>query len=262
MKLVDVFVIGAPKCGSTLLYEYFSRFLDVSVGEHKEINFFSADWLVESNSYYDDLKTFSQDRYHENYNGSAKLWIDFSVSYFLCDGIEERIHQYNPRAKIIILTRDPIRRALSHYEMDKRLGCHSLSLKAVLDAKSSFAYNQVVKNSQYCSVKEKFTTRFGSDNVFCGENVHVDTVLADLCQFLGLEYVKNDLGVVNEAIYPAFDFIYVLIKFFSRNAFFQFILKRRIVIFILKKMFFRKSRPKYLAEDLDLLSRCIHEANS
>ena len=53
------------------------------------------------------------------------------MSYLFYKNVAEKIKTYNKNAKIIIILRNPIERAFSHYLMDARLGLISESFESV-----------------------------------------------------------------------------------------------------------------------------------
>ena len=55
-----------------------------------------------------------------------------STSYLHSPEAAKRIYNYNPQAKIIVLTRQPLQRAFSHYNMDLGLGLERKTFAAVM----------------------------------------------------------------------------------------------------------------------------------
>ena len=45
-KIPNFFIVGAPKCGTTALYEYLSSHPDVFLCDPKEPNYFSCDFAT------------------------------------------------------------------------------------------------------------------------------------------------------------------------------------------------------------------------
>ena len=115
----NLFVVGAAKAGTTSLHRYLSASPDVFMSVTKEPHFFSSvdargTWtIVKDQDQY--LSLFSA-RESEIYAGES------SPSYLWDPGAAERIHRASPDARILMLLRDPVRRAHSHYLMDVREG--------------------------------------------------------------------------------------------------------------------------------------------
>ncbi|MGY8932505.1 MAG: sulfotransferase, partial [Flavobacteriales bacterium] len=125
MRKPNLFLVGAPKAGSSLLWTMLKEHKDIffSTNPEKEINYFSYDELTH-NSYYKDYKVKSEYDYLKVFKKgqSVKYLVDGSVSYFAYPSIPKKLYEFNSDAKIIVIVRDPILRAFSHYNMDKRMG--------------------------------------------------------------------------------------------------------------------------------------------
>lgn len=103
MRWPDFFIVGAPKCGTTTLYEALRCHPQVFMPVVKEPHFFSPDlpappYLSDKASY---LALFSPARVDQQI-GEA------SVYYLYSRRAAGLIRQQNPLAKIIIMLRDPV----------------------------------------------------------------------------------------------------------------------------------------------------------
>jgi len=109
MNWPNFFVVGAMKAGSTLFYTHLKRHPEVFLPEFKEIRFFQPE--------HQDRRHASPDRYRDLYAraGGYKA-IGEVTPYYLPDAeVPARIHAVVPHAKIIIILRDPVERAYSHF---------------------------------------------------------------------------------------------------------------------------------------------------
>jgi len=99
----DCFVVGAPKCGTTSLYYYFSQHSEIFLLP-KELHFFCND-LHFSNP------QCSEERYKlELQKATNQSLIADVETYNLCSkNAAQNIYQMNPDAKIIIMLRNPVR---------------------------------------------------------------------------------------------------------------------------------------------------------
>ena len=61
MRKPNFFVVGAPKCGTTALYQYLAQHPDVFLPETKEVHYFGSDLYLpgETRSEQEYLKHFS-----------------------------------------------------------------------------------------------------------------------------------------------------------------------------------------------------------
>jgi hypothetical protein len=118
----NFFVVGAPKAGTSSLYQYLSQHPSVFVPEIKEPHHFSYPEVADT--YYKAAFIDGRSEYKQLYSRAKETqWAgDFSPSYLHSTEAAGRIFAFNPNARIIILLRNPTDRAISHYLMDVRLG--------------------------------------------------------------------------------------------------------------------------------------------
>ena len=96
----DFFIVGVGKCGTSSLHRYLGQHPGISVSDPKETNFF----LNEVGSY---ERFFSP--------SDATIRGEATPEYFHRRYVVDRIRKYNPGSKIIIIIRNPVDRAYSHY---------------------------------------------------------------------------------------------------------------------------------------------------
>ena len=108
-----IFIVGAQKAGTTSLYSYFNQRPELVGGEIKEKSFFSLDSFYEKgDKYYRSLFPIGS-RY--------ACGIDATPEYLYYGKCASRIHAFAPDAKIIVLLREPVSRALSAFNMYHQL---------------------------------------------------------------------------------------------------------------------------------------------
>jgi len=102
MKKPNIFIVGAPKCGTTSLADYLSEHPDIYMPELKEPFFFSKDlpgaMLFKNEQEY--LKTYA--------SANAKNILDASPLYLYSEVAAAEIKQFNENAKIIVMLRNPV----------------------------------------------------------------------------------------------------------------------------------------------------------
>jgi len=126
MEKVNLFIVGAGKSGTTALANQLSTLDEVFLPRKKEPQFFAM---------YDDEKWAEVDHFGSTYiqdsdcykdlykaHQNEKYVVDASTTYLHRAGTAKRIHDYNSNAKIIMLLRNPVDRAYSHYLMSRRVG--------------------------------------------------------------------------------------------------------------------------------------------
>ena len=115
-KKVDFIVIGAQKSGTSSLRHYLGRHPHISMSYTKEPHFFDdASYSSHPLSYYWYEKDFYQ-------GDHGKLLGEVTpILSYLAEG-PQRIKDYNPEIKLIMILRNPIERAYSHWNMEKDRG--------------------------------------------------------------------------------------------------------------------------------------------
>ena len=170
MRKPNVFIVGAPKAGTSFLWDKLRKHQEVffSINPEKELNYF-ADKELQKESYYKYYRIKDETKYLQCFS-AAKLErsiVDGSVSYFAYPAVPQRIYNFNPNAKIVIILRDPIKRAFSHYQMDKRMGYATQPLVEYLKRPLAYPahYHQYINNSLYARNIKNFLKVFGEKQV-------------------------------------------------------------------------------------------------
>lgn len=108
---VDFLVAGVQKGGTTALFDYLRLHPALNMAPAKEVHFFddeSVDWAAPD---YGAYHAAFPDR--EGVRGEA------TPIYIYWPGALERIAAYNPAMRLILLFRDPVERAWSHWKMER-----------------------------------------------------------------------------------------------------------------------------------------------
>ncbi len=204
--LPNFMIVGAPKAGTTSLYHYLSEHPDVFMSEPKEVNFFSREEIEAQGLYYSDFKAKTWDDYQRLFDGvtTEKAVGEGSVSYLFYPDTPQKIKAAIPDVKIIILLRNPVERAFSHYLMDYRMGLVDLPFEDVVlhqagGKKSALLYQQYVELGLYYEQVKRYVDTFGSAQVkiyFQDDLRHKgEKVVEDLYAFLGIDVaLKPDLS--------------------------------------------------------------------
>lgn len=109
-KWPNFFVVGAPKAGTTFLFEHLRGHPEVFMPRIKEPSFFGAYPAITFENYR-ALYARAQD---------FPVVADFSPFYLSDPEAARKIHEVSPDARILILIRDPVARAHSQYLMYRR----------------------------------------------------------------------------------------------------------------------------------------------
>ena len=97
----NLFIVGAPKCGTTFLYHYLKKHSDIYFPEFKEPHFFGSDLIRRNGAY-----NLSLDEYYNLFKTDKKIIGEASTFYIFSKNAAKEIYDFNPKAKIIIMLRD------------------------------------------------------------------------------------------------------------------------------------------------------------
>ncbi|MEQ9063192.1 MAG: sulfotransferase domain-containing protein [Vicingaceae bacterium] len=121
---VGAFIIGAQKAGTTSLFNHLALHSNLLTAKVKELNYFSSDKNFEKGTFW----------YHRQFGPnwiksllqSNATYLDATPEYLYYPQVARRIKEYNPKARFIVLLRNPIDRAFSAWNMFKNL--HEIGL--------------------------------------------------------------------------------------------------------------------------------------
>jgi hypothetical protein len=151
----NLFVIGAMKCGTSSLCHYLSTHPDIFMSPVKEPMHFSR-----------ENHAHRRDEYLRLFQGASgqRYLAEGSTEYTkrpLLEGVAERIYQFNPRARLVYVMRDPFARLVSHYRHEVRKGREKGSLLQALMQRSDY-----LTTSYYAFQLEPYLELFGPQAVY------------------------------------------------------------------------------------------------
>lgn len=155
--LPNFMIVGVEKGGTTSLYHYLNQHPDIYFPTVKEPNFFSTGRGIST-----------QEEYEALYSGRDTETVigDASVSYFHDPAAAQRIQALIPDCRFLLILRDPVDRAFSHYHMliQQRAIPKRPFRDALVEAEASGSYlNTGIPNSHYADSIESYFRCFGSD---------------------------------------------------------------------------------------------------
>ncbi|MBR9847273.1 MAG: sulfotransferase domain-containing protein [Algicola sp.] len=209
--IVNTFIAGSPKCGTTALYSILSKSKSIYFPEYKEPHYFADD--LGGYKAHDNI-----DDFHSLYSKlkDEKIVGDASIFNLYSNSALENIKKYNADAKIILMLRNPVDAVPSFhgqllYTQDENIesleeawnlsgnrvkGVNALETckcEKILDYKKMYSYASQLKKLY---------------SVFNKEQVHIviydkfkhdyEGELVKLFSFLEVEYEFIDNEIVNE----------------------------------------------------------------
>lgn len=100
----NLFIVGAPKCGTTAMHTYLGQHPAIFMAADKENNHFAADLLPPNDPFRSDERYFAMFARA----GDKVIVGESSVYYLLSQEAAVNIHRFNSQAKIIIMLRNPV----------------------------------------------------------------------------------------------------------------------------------------------------------
>lgn len=172
--------IGAQKCASTWLHDVLLDHPELALpGQVKEVNYFS--W------HFDRGRQWYERRFDSV--GKDVLCGEISPSYLHSPGVIDRVVDYNPAMRIILVARDPIVRAISNHKHELRIGnIHGSDQSFEFGLDNNAAYvEQGLYGKHLGNWLEKFPTEQILVMKFDDVVVRPARSLARVCEFLGVD---------------------------------------------------------------------------
>lgn len=108
----NLFIVGQPKTGTTALHQFLGQHPEIYMSSIKEPHFFCADFHLESDRAYGKQRFYdfrSESAYLQLFSKAKNVKVagESSTNYLYSQVAAEKIHNFNPDAKIIIVLREP-----------------------------------------------------------------------------------------------------------------------------------------------------------
>lgn len=146
--LPQFLIIGAQKCGTSSLYSYLIQHPEVLASTRKEVGFFSEKYEKGSSWYRARFPSLQE-------INSGFICGEATPEYFFHPHAARRIHELLPDIRLILLLRNPVDRAISHYYHSVKKGHEDLTLEDALNAEEeriTDAMEEMVRDENAYSV--------------------------------------------------------------------------------------------------------------
>ena len=206
---VNTLIIGAGRSGTTSLFTYLEAHNDVCFSIIKEVHYFSIVELFRKGEKY----------YHSFFRRCKNEPVIASADTYLLMDHEAipRIHAYNPEMKIIVMLRDPVKRAYSSYNYSVNYGHHeayaafldSIEVEKNIDEETNIVTRNNVGHfygSLYYEHLSKWTTVFPREQFLLLKTSDLkespQKLSEELFSFLDLSNHQGEIERVNPAAVP------------------------------------------------------------
>lgn len=182
-RLPTYIIAGAMRSGTTALNSYLREHPDVAVSSRKEVHFFD--------SFYDR----GVDWYRKQFPGSESVQAvgEATPNYMFSTTAVDRIRETLPDVKLIVLLRNPIDRAYSHYWHDrargKTEGDFATNIKRELDGTDQ-RINYIARGKYRAQIEhilERFPATALHVEVFEDMVDRPEDLYSSVCRFIGVD---------------------------------------------------------------------------
>ena len=211
--LPDFLIIGTAKGGTSSLYDYLMEHPCVGKSLTKQIHFFDR-YFDRKISWYKVCFPFVWEKFFIEKIKKKKFSTGEATAHYMTHPLAaERAFMVVPNAKIIVLLRNPVDRAYSHYNMEKAHNKEELSFEEAIEKeperikgefeemllnKNNFGHNyphrSYIKSGEYLEQIKKWATFFPKENIFYIKseefNKNPSKIFNDVLEFLGLPLFK------------------------------------------------------------------------
>lgn len=221
----NLFIIGAPKCGTSSLFHYLSQHTDVHRSPRKEPHYLAHDL-----QWNDGWGVTSKEKYQRLYDSTKKISIDASTWYLYSRTALRSISEDYPDSKVIICLRHPVNFMESMWwHMRSRGKDTSESLMKALEKeravkngldffpapfRKSVLYREA---AGFSSNIKRYIEELGLSRIkiVLLEDISksIETVMIELSDFLDIPYeIPSDLSVKNRACRAEYLWLRVLMN--------------------------------------------------
>ncbi len=189
---VGFLIAGVQKGGTTALYDYLCDHPDLEMSPVKEPHFFDDEAGV-------DWACPDYGPYEAQFSGDGRLKGEATPIYTYWPGALERARAYNPALRLIVLFRDPVARAWSHWRMETARGAENLPFEICIAAGRSrvddpaapgcHRVHSYVERGFYAPQVRRLLTLLPRTQCLFLRSADLrtrpETILAGVCDFLG-----------------------------------------------------------------------------
>jgi hypothetical protein len=191
MTLPNFLIVGAQKCGTTTLHQVLHDHPEVNMSAVKEINYFTSKSKLERG-----LQYYSS--FFDSAKKDLKVTGEASPGYICYPGVAQLIREALGEVKIVMILRDPVKRAYSQYWDNRRHLSEPLDEVQIIDCYLQEEYDPNTRGYFSRGIYIKFIEKYLE--FFTRDKIHV-MILEDLTDHPQEELRKlfNFLGIDDSA---------------------------------------------------------------
>ena len=225
----DFIVIGVQKSGTTSLYKYMVKHPHIAPAFEKEIHFFDYKFNKGLDWYRLYFPTVIYKYFTENIFKHNIITGEATANYIFDLHAPRRISELLPKVKLIVLLRNPVDRAYSHYHHQVKAGREHLSFDDCVKTESERLKGEITKiladenyfgfnyrnfsyllRGVYIDQLKRWFSYFTKDQILIIESENLfenpSVVVNNVFKFLGLpKFTKMRFKKYNSSVYTEMD---------------------------------------------------------
>jgi Sulfotransferase domain len=176
--LPSFLLIGAQRAGTTSLFYYLRRHPHVARPGTKEVHFFDDRfWL--GVDWYRSFFATSAERRLARLRGGDLVAAEATPYYLFHPAVPERVAATIPSVRLVVLLRDPVDRAYSHYRKMRRMGLERLSFEDALEKEE----NRLEGEEERLLADPRYRSRHHRRHAYVARGLYADQLERWLAHF-------------------------------------------------------------------------------
>jgi hypothetical protein len=119
MEKLKFIIVGAQKAGTTALSQFLGQHPGICMAAPKETHLFDSEHYSQAWTEQDIADNYAP--FFSHYKGEPTTG-EATPVYLYWPEIATELHRYNPQLKLILVLREPVERAISHWRMETEQG--------------------------------------------------------------------------------------------------------------------------------------------
>jgi hypothetical protein len=146
--LPDFILIGAQRSGTTSLFNYLCQHPEIHPAFPKEVHYFSNHYQKGVNWYRSHFPLMINKKINVSFH-KRKFISGEATPYYLSHPLAaERVNELIPNVQLIVLLRNPVDRAYSHYHHQVKMGTELLTFTEAINAENERIHGEADKIKQ------------------------------------------------------------------------------------------------------------------
>lgn len=130
--LPDTIIVGAQKAGTSSLFWYLVQHPGILGSSKKEVHYFDGGLNPEIDNYEKGTNWYRSNFPLSTKSNRRKRVLEVCPLYLFNPDVANRIHRHVPDARIVVILRNPVERAISHFFHEVRAGREGRSIMQAL----------------------------------------------------------------------------------------------------------------------------------